>query len=133
MPHPSYSPTGRGHPSSQWRRCRPFSGSCSSCSYLSPSRPDSDALDQGGDTHTATNAQGDNGAACVAAFQFVDDGANEHRARRAEGVTHGDGAAVHVELLVGDAEVALELEHDRRERLVDLEEVDVGGREPCDR
>ena len=46
--------------------------------------------------------------------------------RHADRVTERDGAAVHVDDVVGDAEVVHRREADRGERLVELEQVDVG-------
>ncbi len=40
-------------------------------------------------------------------------------------MTERDGAAVHVELVVGDAQLAGAIDGLRRERLVDLEQIDV--------
>src|SRR5258707_14701835 len=81
-------------------------------------------LNDGGDTHAAADAQRDQRAARVAALELVDHGAGDHRAGRAQRVTHCDGAAVDVELLVGNVQVLLELQRHRRERLVELEQID---------
>ena len=51
-------------------------------------------------------------------------------AGHAERVAERDAAAVHVELLPRDAEVLGRRDDLRRERLVDLDEVDVVDREP---
>src|SRR3954470_4545428 len=82
-------------------------------------------LDDGRDTHAAADAQGDQRAARIAALELVDHRAGDHGAGGAERVTHRNGATVDVELLVGDVQVLLELQHDGRERLVQLEQVDV--------
>src|SRR3712207_7829924 len=50
--------------------------------------------------------------------------AEDHAAGRAERVAHGDRAAVDVDLLHVEVHVADEAQHDRGERLVDLDEVD---------
>ena len=50
---------------------------------------------------------------------------HDARARHADRVTERDRAAVHVDDVVGDAEVAHRRDPDRGERLVELEEVDV--------
>ena len=55
--------------------------------------------------------------------------AHKFRARRPERVTERDRATVHVDLGEVDAEFLLPGEHDRREGLVDLDEVDVVERE----
>src|SRR6185312_5273298 len=91
--------------------------------------PVSDAFDQGGDTHAAADAQGDDRAVQAGAFEFVDHGPQDHRPRGAQRVAHGDRAAVDVEPLVVDAEVALEFQGDGGERLVDLPQVDVRRRQ----
>src|SRR5690349_9657942 len=94
-------------------------------SFLGPGRM-SDALDDGGNAHAAADAQGRHAVALLATLQLVDEGAEDHRAGGAERVAHGDGAAVDVGLLVRVVvQVAHQLERDRSEGLVDLEEVDV--------
>src|SRR5699024_2513084 len=80
----------------------------------------SDAFDDGGHAHAAADAQRDEGEAAAGAVQLVDGGAGDHGAGGAERVAHGDGAAVDVELLVGDAELLLGVQDDGREGLVDL-------------
>src|ERR1700730_897090 len=82
-------------------------------------------LDDGGHAHAAADAQRDQRATGVAALELVAHGAGDHRAGGAQRVAHRDGAAVDVELVVGNVEVLLELQHHRRERLVQLEQVDV--------
>ena len=62
--------------------------------------------------------------------QLVDQRAEDHAAGRAERVAHGDRAAVDVDLLHVEAHVLDEAQHDRRERLVDLDQVEVVDREP---
>ena len=44
-------------------------------------------------------------------------------------MAEGDRAAVHVHAVLGDAEHPRRVERDRRERLVDLQPVDVGDRQ----
>src|SRR5699024_4552373 len=90
----------------------------------------SDALDDGGDAHAAADAERDEGALAAGALELVENGAGDHRAGRTEGVAHGDGAAVDVELLVRDVHVLLEAQHDGGEGLVELPEVDVVCGEP---
>src|ERR1700757_5087803 len=91
--------------------------------YLNP-------FDDRRDTHAAADAQRHHCAPGVAALQFVDHSAQDHRAGGTQRVTHRDGAAVDVELLVGDVQVLLELQHHGRKRLVELEEVDVVDGQP---
>ena len=64
----------------------------------------------------------------VAPLELVEQRAEDHRAGRAERMAHGDGAAVDVDLGVVEVERLQVAQHDRRERLVDLEQVDVGER-----
>src|SRR5690606_39701341 len=93
----------------------------------------SEAFVDGGDAHAAADAQGGQVVAIVLALQFVDEGAEDHRAGGAERVTQCDGAAVDVDLVQGQAHVLDEAQHDRGERLVDLDEVDVVDGQPGDR
>src|SRR5689334_19334691 len=67
----------------------------------------SDSLDQGRDAHAAADAQGHHGPARLAPLQLVDHRADEHGAGRAERVAHGDRAAVDVQLVVRDVQLAL--------------------------
>src|SRR5690349_15234014 len=87
--------------------------------------PRSDQLDDRGDAHPAADAERGEAALLVAAGELVDEGAEDHRAGGAEGVAHGDGAAVDVGDLVGNAHVLHEPHGDGGEGLVDLEQVDV--------
>ena len=59
------------------------------------------------------------------ALEFVERGAEDHRAGRAQRMAHRDRAAVHVDLAVVEVERLAEAQHDRGESLVDFEEVDV--------
>src|SRR5690349_696075 len=74
---------------------------------------ESDQLDDGGDPHAATDAERREAALEVAPLELVDEGAEDHRAGGAERVAHGDGAAVDVGDLRGDAHVAHEAHGDR--------------------
>src|SRR5699024_10636448 len=85
----------------------------------------SDPFDDRRDAHSATDAQGDESALEVAAFEFVEDGAQNHGTGGAERVAHGDGSAVDVDLLMRNAQVPHPLEHDGGEGLVEFEQVDV--------
>src|SRR3954471_5265247 len=99
--------------------------------WSSLSRPSlSDAFDDSCDAHAAADAERCQPPAEVAALELVDQGAEDHRAGGAQRVTHRDRATVDVRDLVADAEVAHEPHRDRRERLVDLEQVDVADLEP---
>jgi hypothetical protein len=81
-----------------------------------------------GGAHAAADAHGDDGVAAAAAAQLVEQRRGELRAGAPERVAERDGAAVDVELRVGDAELALAVHDLRGEGLVHLEEVDVGRR-----
>src|SRR6476661_4089010 len=82
-------------------------------------------LDDGGHAHTAADAQRDQGTSGATTLELVDHGSGDHGAGGAQRVAHRDGATVDVELLVGDVEVLLELQHHGGEGLVELEQVDV--------
>src|SRR5690242_21919260 len=81
-------------------------------------------LDDGRDTHAAADAERDQRASRVAPLELVDHGSGDHGAGGAERVTHRDGTAVDVELLVGNVQVLLELQHHRGECVVKLEQID---------
>jgi hypothetical protein len=55
--------------------------------------------------HAAADAHGHDAVAPAAAAELVEDRRGELRAGAPEGVAEGDGAAVDVELLVGDPEL----------------------------
>src|SRR5215468_6329756 len=61
----------------------------------------------------------------LAAEHLVGNGADHARAGHAEGVADGDRAAVGIELVHGDAELVLAVEHLRGEGLVQLPHADV--------
>src|SRR5262245_64681569 len=63
------------------------------------------------------------------AVELVEQRGHETRARRAEWMAERDRAAVHVHLGEVEAGLLLPREHDRRKRLVDLDQVDVVGRQ----
>src|SRR5690606_12294939 len=87
------------------------------------------------DTHdqrvalAAATAEGGGADATTTALEF--EGEREHDAgtAHAERVTHGDGTTVDVDDLGIDTELARRRDADGRERLVDLDEVEVGGRD----
>ena len=70
----------------------------------------------------------DERGALAGALEFVERGAEDHRAGRAERMAHGDRAAVDVDLARIDVERLQEAQHDGGEGFVDLEEIDVGDR-----
>ena len=71
----------------------------------------------------------DEAVASAGALELVERLGEEHRARAAERMAEGDGAAVGVHLLHVRVDLLRPREHDGGERLVDLERVDVVGRE----
>src|SRR5918992_3424332 len=73
---------------------------------------------------TAAAAQGGRADAAAAAPQFVHDVQGEAGARHPDRVAEGDRAAVDVDLLGADAEIAHGLDGHRGERLVDLDQVE---------
>ena len=85
----------------------------------------SNPFDDGGDAHAGGDAERHQGGGLVGALQFVEHGAEDHRAGGAERMAHGDRAAIDVEDRVVDVEGLLEAQHDRGKRLVQLEQVDV--------
>src|SRR5262249_38597337 len=82
------------------------------------------AVDDGGGAHAGTDAQRGKAGGHVAALHLVEQGAQDHGAGRAQRVSHGDGAAVHIDLVVGNVEQLHEQHDDRRKRLVQLIQVD---------
>jgi predicted RND superfamily exporter protein len=57
----------------------------------------SEPLDDRRDAHAAADAEGHEAGPPVAALELVEEGAEEHRAGRPQGMTEGDGAAVDVD------------------------------------
>ena len=74
----------------------------------------------------AATAQRGGAEAAAAAAQLVQHGERQAVAAHADRVAEGDGAAVDVDDLVADAELGHRGDADGGERLVDLEQVDVG-------
>src|SRR5450830_1836577 len=60
----------------------------------------SQPLDDGGDAHAAAHAQRGQAVAQLAPVQFIDQGAQDHRARGPQRVAQGNGAAIHIDLVV---------------------------------
>src|SRR3954452_11335082 len=77
----------------------------------------------------ATGADRRNPEPAAAPPQLVYERAEDARAGRADRVAERDRAAVHVDLALVDAEHPHRVDRDRRERLVDLEQVDVVDRQ----
>ena len=74
---------------------------------------------------TAAAAQRGRAGAAAAALELEGEGEREPGAGHADRVAEGDRAAVDVDDVVADAEVLHRLDADRRERLVDLDQVEV--------
>src|SRR5689334_10359860 len=112
--------------------CGSFPGRCGSAGWLAGGSRGaaSEPLDDGGNAHASTDAERGEAVALVAAFELVDQGAEEHRSGGAEGVTHRDRAAVDVDDLGREVEVAHEAHDHGGEGFVHLEQVDVADLEP---
>src|ERR1700722_14228804 len=78
----------------------------------------------------AAAAQRGRAQPAAAAAQLVHEVQGDPGARRPDRVAQGDGPAVHVDFLVPDAQVPHGLDGDRGERLVDLDQVQVGDAQP---
>ena len=101
----------------------PASGHASSAVPLRSGRVQ--PLDDRRRAHAAAGAHGDQGDLLVGALELVEGGLDQHRAGAADRVTEGHRAAVDVERGRVEVELTDRLEHDGRERLVDLPDVDV--------
>ena len=112
--HPSRDATDDHHAHGQLRVFR---------SLPSGSR---DGADQDGVALAAATAQRGRAGAAAAAGELEGEVQGDAVAGHAERVAHGDGAAVDVDDVHRDAEVIGRRDADRGERLVDLEQVDVG-------
>ena len=66
----------------------------------------SDPFDDDGRSHAARGAHRDEAVAATRALEFVEHGADEHGASGGDGVAESHGAAVHVDLLAIEVEVA---------------------------
>src|SRR5690606_12517215 len=86
------------------------------------------ADDQGVTLATAA-AQGGRADASAATLQLEGEVEHDPSPGHADRVTDRDGAAVDVDLVLGDAQLTGGLDADRREGLVELEQVDVGDRD----
>src|SRR6185437_11995966 len=85
----------------------------------------SDALHDRGDAHAAADAQRGQAVALLLALELIDERAQDHAAGGAEGVAHGDGAAVDVDLVHVPAHVLDVAQDNGGEGLVDLDQIDV--------
>ena len=84
-----------------------------------------DALDDRRGAHAAADAERGEAGREVAPLQLVEQRAQDHRAGGAQRMAHGDGAAVHVDLVVRHLEDLQVAQHDGGEGLVQLPEIDV--------
>ena len=85
----------------------------------------SEALDDGAGAEAAAAAHGHQAVAAAGALELVEGLGHQDGAGAAERVAEGDGAAVGVDLGQVDVELLCPGQHDRGERLVDLDDVDV--------
>src|ERR1700744_1588986 len=83
------------------------------------------ALDDRGSTHAAADAQRDQRGRLVAALEFVEHGAENHRAGCAERMAERDRSTIDVDLGVIDFERLDIAQHHRGKGFVELEQVDV--------
>src|SRR3954466_650699 len=85
----------------------------------------SEHFEQSGSTHAAADAHGDHDELRTAAPAFHERVTGQSRAGHAIGMAERDGAAVHVEAVVGNPEPVAAIEHLHRESFVQLPEIDV--------
>src|SRR3981081_2407728 len=85
----------------------------------------SDPLDDHGDALAAADAHAGEAELDVALLHLVEEGDQDAGAAGADGVADGDGAAVDVEAVLGDGELAADGDGLGGEGLVELEEADV--------
>jgi len=82
-------------------------------------------FNDGGDAHAAADAERGEAEALVPAFEFVEQGAQDHAAGGAQWMPHGDGAAVDVHFLVRDVQLTLEPHDYGGKCLIHLEKIDL--------
>jgi acyl-CoA synthetase (AMP-forming)/AMP-acid ligase II len=80
----------------------------------------SGTLDDRGRGHPAAGAHRDEPGGQVAPFELVEHGLDEHGSGGADRMAKGDGAAIDVDPVFVDLQVADDLHRDGRERLIDL-------------
>src|SRR2546429_276591 len=105
----------------------PSSLACSSLSHSLSVPAASNALDEHRDALTYANAHGAQGVAAARSFKLIERGGHQTRARSAERMAERDRAAVRIDVrrVVGDSVVAQHRQRLRRERLVQLDDIDV--------
>src|SRR5438067_10512288 len=91
--------------------CRPSRARPSNCNSRPRKRAEkpSDPLDDDGRRHAAGNAHRHQPAPEITPLQFVEDGADQDRTGRTNGMTERDGAAVDVDLVAIELEITDEL------------------------
>src|SRR5262245_53229142 len=87
--------------------------------------PASDPLDDRGGAHAGADAERGETGREVAPLHLVEQRSQYHGAGGAERMAHGDGAAIHVDLVVRHLEDLQVAQDDGGERLVQLPEIDV--------
>src|SRR6266704_351529 len=83
------------------------------------------ALDGEGDGVATAEAEGCDAALQVAALQFVEQGDEDARPTRADGMAEGDGAAVHVDLFRIEFELARDGNRGDGKGFIEFDEVDI--------
>src|SRR5689334_15537996 len=89
-------------------------------------------VERGREAHPARHAERREPVLRSATAELVQERHDDARSRAPDRVAERDRAAVHVEALLRDAELAVAREHLRREGLVELDEVVVVDREPVE-
>src|ERR1700733_1915160 len=102
----------------------PAGATCGFAAYLGACRL-GEALEDRGHALPAADAHGLQAEGLVVELEAVEDGGGDPRPGHAERVAHRDGAAVHVQLVDVDAQLPVGRDDLGRERLVDLDQVDV--------
>src|SRR5258706_8914538 len=90
--------------------------------------PTSDALERGGDGAAAAEAQRREAEAALPTAELVEQGRDDSRSRGTDRMTEGDRAAVDVDLVPVEAELAPVRDGLGGEGLVDLDQVEVADR-----
>src|SRR5690606_27921817 len=107
-----------------WREVRPEVSALKGAPLRSP--PISDSLDDGGDGFSAPDAESGQASLLVFLDQCVNEGREDPCAGGTDGVTEGDGAAVHVDLFEVKTSKFCTSHCHAAEGLVDLPKIDVG-------
>ena len=90
-----------------------------------------DSFDDRRDTLTDADAHGRETVAAAALFHFMDEGRHDPGAAAAQRMSQGNGAAIDVESVETDAELAGAGKHLRCECLVDLDQIDLLDTQSC--